>query len=114
NNRYQSAREVLVDLETVQLDNGSIVTGASHAVTSHSNPPSLLKRSWTPVWIVLILTVMGSALFMRYRTSINQPINRIVVLPFVSLGSDPDSEALCDGVWDSVVNSLSRVRTLNV
>lgn len=41
-------------------------------------------------------------------------IDSIAVLPFTSEGGDPDADYLADGLTDSLINSLSRVRGLAV
>jgi serine/threonine protein kinase/tetratricopeptide (TPR) repeat protein len=41
-------------------------------------------------------------------------IDSIAVLPFTNAGNDPDTEYLCDGISESIMNSLSRISQLRV
>jgi serine/threonine-protein kinase len=42
------------------------------------------------------------------------PIDSLAVLPFSNMSGDPDSEYLCDGITESVINNLSRLEVLRV
>ena len=42
------------------------------------------------------------------------PIDSVAVLPFENVGGDPDTEYLSDGLADSLINALSRLRDLRV
>jgi TolB-like protein len=41
-------------------------------------------------------------------------INSIAVLPFVNASRDPDTEYLCDGITESIINSLAQLSQLKV
>jgi serine/threonine protein kinase len=41
-------------------------------------------------------------------------IDSIAVLPFANASSDPDTEYLCDGITESILNSLARIAQLRV
>ncbi len=43
-----------------------------------------------------------------------QPNNRLAVLPFVNLSSDPDNEYFSDGITEELLNALTRVDGLQV
>jgi len=40
--------------------------------------------------------------------------NSIAVLPFVNASRDPDTEYLCDGITESIINSLAQLSQLKV
>ncbi len=46
--------------------------------------------------------------------SSSQTIDSIAVLPFTNASSDPDTEYLCDGITESIMNSLAQVGKLRV
>lgn len=48
------------------------------------------------------------------RGKTRQPDNRLAVLPFVNLSSDPDNEYFSDGITEELLNALTRVEGLQV
>lgn len=113
NRRYQSARELLVDLENLKRDSAPV----------NSLPMRLTVRSrrW-PSWAVALTTVLvvamsalGIYLWRHSRTPTDvEAIDSIVVLPLVNSGGDSTVEYLSDGITESIINSLSQVPTLRV
>ncbi|HUL44075.1 MAG TPA: protein kinase [Bacteroidota bacterium] len=61
-----------------------------------------------------IAVVLASviAYFAFFRTA--GAIDSLAVLPFVNAGSDPQLEYLSDGITESIINSLTRIRSLRV
>ena len=47
-------------------------------------------------------------------TPSSRAIDSIAVLPFTNASSDPDTEYLCDGIAESIMNSLARIAQLRV
>jgi TolB-like protein len=47
-------------------------------------------------------------------TQSSRPIDSIAVLPFTNAGNDPETDYLCDGITESIMNSLSRIAQLRV
>ena len=41
-------------------------------------------------------------------------MDSIAVLPFINAGGDPDTDYLCDGITESLINQLSEIRRLRV
>ena len=108
--RYQSARELFVDLNNLQRNTSSSVTA-----TLGVQPRARYKFVWALLGVAAVLLVVaGVALFRRDKTTAYARIDSIVVLPFTNHGVSADSEALCDGLAENLINSLSQVRTLSV
>ncbi|MDQ3258612.1 MAG: serine/threonine-protein kinase, partial [Acidobacteriota bacterium] len=109
--RYQSARELLIDLRNLQRDSSSVqtVTTERAAPQRHSN--------WRPVTFAVlaavILAVVSVGVYLLAGRS-SKAIDSVAVLPFVNVGADPDTEYLSDGITESIINSLSRLPTLKV
>lgn len=86
--RYQSVRDVLIDLRNLQRDSDS----GSQATTSG------LRRNTQVVT----------------RSRSRKTIDSLAILPFANLSGDPDLEYLSDGVTEGLINNLSRLPKLRV
>jgi serine/threonine protein kinase/Tfp pilus assembly protein PilF len=85
--RYQSARELLIDLRILSRDN----SGAS-ALTSALNVVAEPPR----------------------KTRSRKAINSLAILPLANDGNDPDAEYLSDGITESIIKNLSQLSKLRV
>jgi TolB-like protein len=81
------------------------------------------SRGKTWIYIVVIGAVLSIGLFFlgRYTAQnsssaspINLPEKSIAVLPFENQNRDPDTDYLCDGIPESIINSLSELPKLKV
>lgn len=86
--RYQSVRDLLIDLRNLQRDSDS----GSQATTSG------LRRNTQVVT----------------RSRSRKTIDSLAILPFANLSGDPDLEYLSDGVTEGLINNLSRLPKLRV
>ncbi len=85
--RYESAKDVLVDLKRLKrdTDSGRPATLAPPTPAGRPGPPKTSKA-----------------------------IDSLAVLPFSNLSGDPDMDYLSDGITDSLINSLAQVRKIRV
>lgn len=86
--RYQSIRDLLIDLRNLQRDSDS----GSQATTSG------LRRNTQVVT----------------KSRSRKAIDSLAILPFANLSGDPDLEYLSDGVTEGLINNLSRLPKLRV
>lgn len=86
--RYQSVRDLLIDLRNLQRDSDS----GSQATTSG------LRRNTQVVT----------------RPRSRKAIDSLAILPFANLSGDPELEYLSDGVTEGLINNLSRLPKLRV
>ena len=97
--RYQSARELLVDLRNMRRDKS-----ARRAV-----------RRWP--WIVAIavvaVAVAITSLLLRPPVA-RPPIDSLAVLPFVDASRDAQSEFLADGMTETIINKLAELPQIKV
>jgi TolB-like protein len=78
------------------------------------------KRTW--IYVTLIGAALSFALFFVGRLSVPNdsaspavlPEKSIAVLPFENQNRDPDTDYLCDGIPESIINSLSELPKLKV
>jgi serine/threonine protein kinase/Flp pilus assembly protein TadD len=117
--RYSSASEMRTDLQRLKRDTSHLPAALSDAK----------KTKWIPVVILVVLLALGAAYWLNREgdnsTSIPTPpatstaapkpeIPTIAVLPFVDMSPDKDQEYLADGLAEELLNSLVRIRGLQV
>jgi serine/threonine-protein kinase len=102
-NRYQSAKEIVVDLR--RLNAPSALTAAA------ARPARRRLRRW--LWAAGAggLLVLAAVLYLlRDRPAVDS----IAVLPFASAGADPNSEYVSDGLSEQLINALTQLPKLRV
>jgi serine/threonine-protein kinase len=108
--RYQSARELAIDIGTLRRDTES----GFPAVAA----PAMVKGHRSRYAVVAIATVMAAAavLFVGggLMSSPGEAIESIAVLPFENGTGDVESEYICDGLAENLIASLSQLPDLRV
>jgi eukaryotic-like serine/threonine-protein kinase len=112
--RYQSAAELKADLKRLQRE---LISGSQRSQTAGTTiptSPSISKKnaSLFAISATVILALIAVVLYLNKHP--NQPIHSLAVLPFENTSRNPDTEYLSDGITESTINSLSRVRDLKV
>jgi serine/threonine-protein kinase len=98
--RYQSARELAVDLERLT---GPVTVAA---------PKTRGRRRWLLPAAALAALVAAASLYVIH--SRGKPLESIAVLPFVNASGSADTEYLSDGVAETLIQSLSQLPGLKV
>jgi TolB-like protein/Flp pilus assembly protein TadD len=117
-NRYQSARDLLIDLRNHERDIES--GGATAQMEANETWPRLLTsrrrdfRSYQRAVLVALVTLVVAVLSVVYVMTSRNPIDSLAVLPFVNDRPTPDAEYLSDGITESLINSLSQLSDLKV
>ena len=86
--RYQSVRDLLIDLRNLQRDSDS---GATHATAG-----------------------LGRHTQVVTRTRSRKTIDSLAILPLANQSGDPNLDYLSDGVTEALINNLSRLTKLRV
>jgi TolB-like protein/Flp pilus assembly protein TadD len=108
--RYQSARELAVDLKNLQRDSDAAVGVGGKKVAATR------KRPWAAI-VAATATVLVAASVGAYlvgRRAQEPGIDSIAILPFANANADPNLEYLADGIPQSIINSLSQLPALKV
>jgi serine/threonine protein kinase/tetratricopeptide (TPR) repeat protein len=108
-NRYQSAKELTVDLRRLS------------GPTSHVGIPAVRpsRRVWRlPIAVALVVVLMAIVAFVLVRSHLlgarGEAIDSLAILPFENAGSNPDTEYLSDGLTESLINNVSQLPNLKV
>jgi len=140
--RYQTARDLLIDLHSLkdrlqfeaELErsaptemraskaeiNGDVRQAFTQAEkTSTDKFPAATKRYATPALALLLLVTLTAIAYFYFRSSNKSiggrpEISSIAILPFVNVNANADTEYLSNGIADSLINSLSQTSKLRV
>jgi serine/threonine protein kinase/Tfp pilus assembly protein PilF len=107
--RYQSSRELLIDLKNLHRDSGAAVTKAKTVMPQPR--VSLRSLSLTALALLIFAAVLTGIYLLSER---GEAINSVAVLPFVNVSADPNTEYLTDGITESLINNLSQLGNLKV
>ena len=124
--RYQSTKEMLVDLKTLkerlqferELERSTTpgVERATDPATSKETDRGVTRKRYLGALAAAAILVVGSiaAVYLYKTRSANPTIDSIAVLPFVNASGNSELEYLSDGMTDSLINSLSQLPGLAV
>ena len=104
--RYQSAKDLLVDLRRLKRDTDSGRSAAAIAPVG--------KQVTRPLWAAVAAAVLLASLLVYRYLGQGQAIDSLAVLPMVNASADASTEYLSDGITESLINSLSQLPKLRV
>jgi len=136
--RYQSAKDLMIDLRRLQRDSGARETvprasasgstenqaprsdGMGQAKVARSIGPLPYGRGTVLGWtsaVVVVVALASLAAWYQMRSGGaggGEAIDSVAVLPFENMGADPETEYLSDGITESLINSLSQLPNVRV
>jgi serine/threonine-protein kinase len=121
--RYQDAVGLKAELENIEkgipmtdreIPKKKPLTSTSKEITATSGLKRLLAPALVFIGIVIIGVVIWQLLPQKEVVP-SEPVKpSIAVLPFEDLSPQKDQEYFCDGMTDSIINSLSKINGISV
>jgi len=109
--RYQTARDVLIDLKASTQNSLSPPTSSAEYIVGKI---SSNKRA-AAFGLVILLTLVGLGYWYFFnRAAVVKQIESIAVMPFVNESGNADVEYLSDGMTETLINNLSQIPNLGV
>ena len=127
--RYQSAREIVIDLKNLHRESEAISVERSERARSSSSQTAVkdrrakwrtLLRSRRALMVVTSMVVIAAAvvLALRFRgpatTSAPLEIKSLAVLPLENLSGDATQDYFADGMTEELTTSLAKIGALRV
>ena len=128
--RYQSARDLAIDLENIRRQHESariqlLSSDRSPSVSSVPGVSAAAKRAMSiPSWRVVVaaaalIALIGAGLvyvmlFRRAPLAAVLPIKSLAVLPLENLSGDPAQEYFVDGMTEELTAALAKIGALRV
>ncbi len=113
--RYQSMRDVLIDLKRYRRDSsGKNIdrSSVSREALSQQQQASKSKLPLIAGSIVVIALLCAGTWYLF--TSRSAAIDSLAVLPFANVTTDPNTEYLTEGITENITNKLSQLSKLRV
>jgi serine/threonine protein kinase/Tfp pilus assembly protein PilF len=115
--RYQSMRDVAVDLQRYKRDSTGSRIDRSSVV--HETISPVASRPKAKSRLVLIASLAGGMSLLcagawYFLTSHQATIDSLAVLPFANVTTDPNAEYLSEGITENITNKLSQLSKLRV
>ena len=118
--RCQSAAELRTDLQRLRRDRhverltASTAAAAGMPLRERAASPRTVRRWATWGVMAVALAALLSVVWFFVSKGPVKTIDSVAVTPFVNDSGNPDAEYLCDGVAESLINSLSQLPNLRV
>lgn len=111
--RYQSARELAVDLQRLQEPSSGTLSSRSSAQAQRKGQ-RLLTSKFALAGVLAVIVLGVAAAILLTRQSRRAPIDSLVVIPFTQSGLAAQDEYLVDALSDEIIDSLARLPGLRV
>jgi serine/threonine protein kinase/Flp pilus assembly protein TadD len=119
--RYQSAEEVRSELSNIEkgIPTTERIVPEKKPITSKEITVQFsLKRLFIPAVITIAFVIIAVVIWMRFIHKQSAPIpsgkTSLAVLPFDDLSPGKDQGYLCEGLAESLINALTKIKDLRV
>src|SRR5262245_35132973 len=113
--RYRTAKELIADLQMLQLDYQAGEAMATRRIEAAG--ARFLLRRWLPVAAVALLLAIGFIYFLYWRrppAAEPDKIKSLAVLPLENLSGDPAQDYFADGMTETLTAGLAKAGALRV
>src|SRR5581483_6557780 len=111
-NRYQSAKELVVDLRRLVSPSAATATSVAPPLRRQVGRKALATAG------AVVLAIIAAATYLYFHRTppgaVPTPITSLAVLPLANLSGDVNQEYFADGVTEALITELSRIRGLKV
>jgi eukaryotic-like serine/threonine-protein kinase len=112
-NRYQSAKELMVDLR--RLVDPTVLLTAATRDTKRKYSQNLLGLVGLALLVVIVFASNIGGWRQRLLNGANSPhIQSLAVLPLQNFSQDPEQDYFADGMTEALISDLSRISSLRV
>jgi serine/threonine-protein kinase len=114
--RYQSMKELLADLGTVQKEIPSDKPRNAHPTTSGAKRRTIFIGGGAVLALLIAICIFFLQRYLTTESSSasSPPLRRLAVLPLANLRSDPQTDFLGFALADQIIGNLAYVKTLIV
>ncbi len=116
--RYQSAKDIRVDLKRLKRDTDSGRSGTLAVTTKTAGGKKwrwLVAAAAVPVILAFIFGLNVGGLRDRLSGRVGTPrIQSLAVLPLANLSGDPEQEYFADGMTEELITNLAKIGALKV
>lgn len=115
--RYQSAKELGVDLRRLAMPSAVISPSITRAAKARQKAVQCVTYGATAVLVLALALIglnVGGWRGRMFGSTAPPPIRSLAVLPLTNLSADPQQVYFADGVTEELVNALSRISALRV
>ena len=117
-NRYQSAKELVVDLRRLSVPSGQ-PAGTQSQAKPKAERKNLLVLAYAVAAVltlaaVLVVTNPGRWRARLFNRAAAPPIQSLAVLPLANLSHDPEQDYFADGMTEALIANLAQVSALRV
>jgi serine/threonine protein kinase/tetratricopeptide (TPR) repeat protein len=116
-NRYQSAKDLAVDLRRLAMPTSPQLAAGSHRLARRRQ-----RRHWIPAVTITTILIVASVFVWHSRGLRDLLLNRggssriqsLAVLPLANLSGDSSQDYFADGMTEALITNLSKIRALKV
>jgi eukaryotic-like serine/threonine-protein kinase len=116
-NRYQSAKELAVDLRRLAMPTSAVLAAGSQTLARHSQRRYLIPAAIVAAMVIVagvFVWNLGGLRDQLLSHSGSSQIRSLAVLPLANLSGDSSQDYFADGMTEALITNLSKIRALKV